>query len=162
MSYPHWDVNAAEALAEFAHAGQKDKAGVPYIEHPARVVKNIVESWEYQHMGSSERSVVLMAAWLHDVFEDTNVPLQLLDDTLCPIEVFNIVAALTHWKDEPRDEYYERIKAAGPLAVLVKRADIQDNLDPSRLMLLDVPTQRRLRDKYAHALEVLTPATSEA
>lgn len=155
MMYPHWDQGTAELLALFAHSGQTDKAGQDYGEHPARVVGRLRASAEWQTLGSSDRSVVIMAAWLHDVFEDTMVPLSILYDTLCPIEVIKIVRALTHRPSEARKDYYDRIKAAGPLAVMVKVADIQDNLEPARLMLLDVETQRRLRYKYEEAIHQL-------
>lgn len=156
MTYPIWDTDTAEMLANFAHSGQEDKGGQPYIDHPARVVRNLMHREEWQRWGASERSIAIMAAWLHDVFEDTDVPFQILDDTLCPIPVMTIVEALTHRPNEPRAEYYDRIKAAGPIAVAVKLADIVDNLDPVRLMMLDVETQRRLRDKYQTAIEHLT------
>ena len=52
------------------------------------------------------------------------------------------------------DSYYARI-AAHPLALKVKRADLDDNADPQRLAMLDGTTAGRLRDKYAHARAAL-------
>lgn len=53
----------AKALARFAHFHQKDKAGLPYIEHPLRVLVTV------QARGC--QPYVQMAAVLHDVPEDT-------------------------------------------------------------------------------------------
>ena len=58
------DVDTAKAWAERLHQGQKDKAGKPYIDHPARVAGRLKKA---------EEKVV---AWLHDTVEDTGLPLQ--------------------------------------------------------------------------------------
>ena len=50
-------------LAEFAHYGQEDQAGHPYIEHPKRVLKAVQQDGAPPY--------VQMAAILHDVTEDT-------------------------------------------------------------------------------------------
>jgi hypothetical protein len=76
---------------------------------------------------------------------------------MVPIDVIKLVAALTHHKNEPRVAYYERVKEAGPLAVMIKLADIADNLSPERLDRLDPETQDRLKAKYAKAIEALNP-----
>ena len=157
MSYPQWSFDAAYSLALFAHSGQKDKAGKSYILHAVRVSKILEQDPEYMALGSSSQSVALSAAFLHDVLEDTLVTEEMLNDLLCPLEVIKIVVALTHRKNEPRMDYYRRVVEAGPLAVMVKRADILDNLDDSRLALLDEHTQERLRDKYTLALAAISP-----
>lgn len=53
----------AIALAEFAHRNQLDKAGLPYIEHPRRVLETV--------KSQGVQPYVQMAAILHDVPEDT-------------------------------------------------------------------------------------------
>ena len=50
----------ARAIAEKAHADQVDKAGEPYIGHPAHVVASV------------EGDKAKAEAWLHDVVEDTS------------------------------------------------------------------------------------------
>ena len=57
------DTQAAKALAEKQHLGQTDKAGSPYITHPARVA---------ERLETDEEKVV---AWLHDTVEDTGLSL---------------------------------------------------------------------------------------
>lgn len=60
-------IRKAYDLAEQAHGGQKRKSGEPYIIHPISVAKILVE------LGMDTESVA--AALLHDVVEDTDVPL---------------------------------------------------------------------------------------
>ncbi len=60
-------IERAYALAEQSHAGQRRRSGEPYITHPVYVASLLVE------MGLDTES--LCAALLHDVVEDTGVPL---------------------------------------------------------------------------------------
>jgi len=124
---------AAQRIATVAHAGQVDKAGRPYITHPARVAARVA---------GDDHAVAV--AWLHDVVEDTTVTLADLREQF-PAEV---VAAVD-------DEYYARVRRV-PLALTVKLADLADNSDPQRLARLDDATRERLVAKYARARAELT------
>jgi len=138
-------VDAAERLATRAHAGQVDKSGQPYIGHPARVA-----ALARNHGGGEPVEVV---AWLHDVIEDTAVTREEIEEAF-GTEIADGVHALTRRADDEGDLYYERV-AVNPIALAVKRADIEDNLDPVRTAQLDTLTRQRLAAKYAHALAVL-------
>jgi (p)ppGpp synthase/HD superfamily hydrolase len=129
-------------LARRAHEGQVDKSGNPYIDHPLRVMTRVD--------GVAEQ----MAAVLHDVVEDTTVTLDELLDLECPAIVVRAVEALTHFPDEPQSAYLARV-AANPIALVVKRADIGDNLSPDRTALLEPGERERLREKYETALRLL-------
>ncbi|HWO62570.1 MAG TPA: HD domain-containing protein [Umezawaea sp.] len=129
-------------LARRAHEGQIDKSGNPYIDHPLRVMTRVD--------GEAEQ----MAAVLHDVVEDTTVTLDELADLECPAVVVRAVEALTHFPDEPQSAYLARV-AADPIALVVKRADISDNLSPDRTALLEPAERERLREKYETALRLL-------
>jgi (p)ppGpp synthase/HD superfamily hydrolase len=129
-------------IAREAHEGQVDKSGKPYIGHPLRVMAGVVST--------AER----MAAVLHDVVEDTPVTLDDLAAQGCPPDVVAAVGALTHLEEEPQATYLARV-AADPIARVVKRADIADNLSPHRIAQLDQATRERLRAKYANALRLL-------
>ena len=132
-------------MALWAHQGQLDKAGQPYIYHPWRVANRVARE------GGSYRTVA--AAWLHDVLEDSNITESMMEEAVGP-EITRIVLALTHHRWEPYSEFIDRVLSV-PGAKSVKRADILDNLDPKRLMHLDEETQARLRKKYVSALEQL-------
>lgn len=153
------------ALAEFAHRNQTDKAGMPYIEHPMRVMKAV------QVQGCLP--YVQMAAVLHDVTEDTAFTCDMLRELGVPeaaVEIVRLVdrdASLAEWKilnetyenhesfPDANTYYYDQIKK-NPGAVQVKLADIGDNLQPWRLAYLPSETQERLRTKYAKAIELLS------
>jgi (p)ppGpp synthase/HD superfamily hydrolase len=65
-------VKRAINLAASAHNGQTRKDGVtPYIVHPARVADAV--AFHAPMVGVRNRDLVLSAAWLHDVLEDTDV-----------------------------------------------------------------------------------------
>ena len=101
----------ARAIAEKAHAGQVDRCGAPYIDHPAHVASRV--------QGDAAKAV----AWLHDVVEDTDVTLDDLREAGLSEEVVAGVAAMTHHEDEPYLDYVRRAKA-DPLARQVKLQDL--------------------------------------
>lgn len=135
-------VEIAYRIAESAHAGQVDKSGAPYIEHPVRVARAVA-------MGSSDERAHAVAL-LHDVVEDSSVSSDDLLSAGMPADVVEAVLALSHRPHEPRAEYYARVRA-NPLALFVKRFDVADNSDPRRLALLPDDVRERLEKKYANA-----------
>ncbi|ORT54812.1 phosphohydrolase, partial [Frankia sp. KB5] len=64
------------------------------------------------------------------------------------------VDALSHREGEPVPDYLARV-AADPLAVVVKRADIQDNADPARLRRLPPEDAARLSARYVDRCRIL-------
>ena len=140
-------VDDASQIAYVWHDGQLDKGGKPYIQHPERVALSV-----FQAGGTEEQE---MAAWLHDIIEDTDVTGEMLIAWSVPWDVLQMVHALTHQPNERNSIYYERIRGV-PDAVLVKLCDIWDNLDPTRMCYFDDATQQRLRNKYGQALIALS------
>jgi (p)ppGpp synthase/HD superfamily hydrolase len=143
----NWTLPRIEALATTAHLGQTDQAGQAYIEHPRRVAEAVTQR------GGSELEIA--AAWLHDVAEDTELTLDVLEALGLSNELVAAVDALTMRHGETRDEYYTRVQA-NPTALAVKLDDINDNADPDRLDRLDETTRARLEAKYAKARARLT------
>ena len=136
-------VAIAERIAREAHAGQTDKSGRPYIEHPAHVAAAVAEH------GPQAQCV----AWLHDVIEDTQVtPADLLAAGL-PQEVVDAVLAMTHREGETYFDYVLRAKQ-NPLARAVKLADLAHNMDLSRLAEIR-PRDLERQAKYQRAVELL-------
>ena len=113
-------IERAIEIAATAHAGQRDKAGQPYIFHPLRVMLRVD--------GAHEQ----MAAVVHDVVEDTSVTLDNLAQEGFPSEVLRAIAALTKLPGETRLEAAARA-AADPVARKVKLADNAENMDLSRI-----------------------------
>lgn len=157
------EIQYAEYISGAVHALQVDKAGKPYSSHPARVVLNLQSLPEYQELSDSQKSAATAAAWLHDVVEDSGtngfpaVTLGHLMSRNISMEALEVIALLTRPEDnssDTQDAYYQGI-LTNPLALLVKWADIADNLNEKRLSLLPQAIQQKARAKYAHALEVL-------
>ena len=139
----------AQRLAIGAHEGQTDKTGAPYWTHPERVARRVRELYP----DAPDEAVAV--AWLHDVIEDTPWTARGLLDAKFPSQVVYAVVALTRTDDVPDDAYYAGILRAGGLALMVKHADITDNLDEQRLAALPPATAARLRAKYAKSLDAL-------
>ncbi|MFN8378871.1 MAG: GTP pyrophosphokinase [Anaerolineae bacterium] len=123
-------VEDAISLAVRAHAGQKDRYGQPYILHVLRVVARVFDP------------PAQMTAALHDVVEDTAVTLDELRLMGYPEPVLDAVDCLTRRDSETYDAFIERI-APNPLAVRVKLADLEDNMDLRRSGQLDVEAAER-------------------
>ena len=68
-------IDRAIMIASIAHAGQKDKAGKPYILHPLRVMLTVASD---KHATDEQKIVAV----LHDVIEDTYVQEQHLTELL--------------------------------------------------------------------------------
>lgn len=135
----------AEAIATILHRGQADKNGDDYIEHPRRVAARFDP-----HAAPFEHA----AAWLHDTVEDCDILPDDLRDAGIPGPVVDAVILLTRREGVDPDGYY-RVIRRDPIALHVKLADIDDNLDLARTAQLDAPTRERLAAKYAHARELL-------
>jgi (p)ppGpp synthase/HD superfamily hydrolase len=128
-------IKAAADHASQAHKGQlrKDRR-TPYITHPARVAA-LVGMFNGSH-------VAIIAAWLHDVYEDCTPAWILKTDTLIeelqlPADerqnIATIVVALTKKntikeKSARLSNSLDRILDAPPEATLVKLCDRIDNL----------------------------------
>ena len=133
----------AIAIAAEAHAGQKDRAGAPYILHPIRLMIQM----------DSENA--MMAAVLHDVVENSVWTLDDLRKEGFSNEVLNAVDSLTH-KDKEEEDYWDYIQRAksDPIAIKVKLADLEDNLNPDRLNEVTEKDEKRF-DRYRKAQEML-------
>jgi hypothetical protein len=110
----------AIAIAAQAHQDQKDRAGLPYILHPLRVM---------QQMDNENEKI---AATLHDVIESTSWTLEQLKTAGFSKEVLKIVECLTRDAEEPYESYIDRV-SEDSIATKIKLADLEDNMDLRRL-----------------------------
>lgn len=134
-------VQIAYEIAKKAHAGQVDKAGVDYIQHP-QTVASFVKTPEEK-----------AAAYLHDTLEDTDVTAEHLVNAKIPLNVVEAVQLLTHDKSQDYFEYLEKVKQ-NPISKAVKLADLKHNSDVSRLETVTLKDEKRL-EKYKSAIEYL-------
>lgn len=141
-------------LATTAHEGQVDKLGEPYLRHVLRVARRVTEHVHNNiEMHTVERNQIIAIAYLHDVIEDTKITADVLLSHFNS-RIVDAVVALTHLPNEYSYDYLDRVKLNRD-AVIVKLADVADNMDPYRLQRLDPATRERLIRKYTNALEAL-------
>lgn len=122
------DLDRALEIALDAHSGDTDKANEAYIRHPLRVM---------QAMDTKTERIV---ALLHDVVEDSEYTLDEIEQEFNK-EICDAVDCLTKDENKRKEmddtEYYleEFIEdaAENEIARKVKRADIEDNMDLTRL-----------------------------
>ena len=130
-------------LATHAHAGQTDKAGMPYILHPLAVAAAVQND-----------PCARIVAVLHDVLEDTDTTAEdLLGAGISPLVVDGVIA-ITKVRGEAYSVYIDRI-LDNQLAKKVKVADIRHNM--SRFAALKPSDAGRLAKKYVAALKRLAP-----
>lgn len=135
---------AIEIAAE-AHAGQTDKAGSPYISHSLRVALGFIRG------GDEDRAVI---AVLHDVIEDSAVTADDPRDQGFSAPIVAAIEALPRNDGEPYSDFILRA-VANELARPVKIADLQDNLDRTRMAKLPPRKREKLLAKYEGALNIL-------
>ena len=128
-------------IAAKAHAGQKDKAGAPYIFHPLRVMLSL---------SSPEEQIT---AVLHDVIENSDVKLEDIRREGFSTTVVMALASVTRRPSEPYNQYIVRA-AANPIGRRVKLADLEDNCDLSRLPKPTRSDHDRIV-KYRRAIELI-------
>ena len=136
----------AIAIASHAFRKKVDKGGQPYILHCLRVMNAV----------RTESVHVQCAAVLHDLLEDCPETWDILrlarngfsEDTI------RMVDLLTHRDDEPYEKYIKRI-ASNLGATAIKKADLRDNSDITRLKGLTKKDLDRI-EKYHRAYTYLS------
>lgn len=121
----------AITIALKAHKGKKDKGGNPYILHPLRIMVS---------MDTLEEKIV---AVLHDVIEDSDISIEHLTKLKFPESITNAIALLSKTKNQDYNDYINSIKK-NKLATKVKIADLEDNMNLSRLKSITEKDKQRL------------------
>ena len=136
------NLERAIEIAQEAHKGVKDRGGHDYINHPIRVM----------HAMSNDQEKIV--AILHDVVEDSDWTFDRLKEEGFEDSVIQSLRCVTKYSEE--EDYQEFIKraATNKIATKVKMADIEDNLDLSRLGTLTEKDLTRI-EKYKKALKYL-------
>lgn len=134
-------LDKAAAICVAKHAGQRDKTGNAYFQHPMRVAMRCRTDEEK------------MVALLHDTIEDTDVTLEFLLAEGFPQTVVEGILSVTKCEGETYEAFVARAKK-DPLGRIVKLHDLEDNLDVLRLTELDAAMTSRY-NKYLKAYRFL-------
>lgn len=129
-------------IAKEYHAEQLDKGGNPYIEHPVAVAEKV------------DTELEKCVALLHDVIEDTDLTSEDLLKMGVPSVVVEKVLIVTHNPNEPYNDYIKRV-AKDLVAINVKLADIEHNMDLSRIPNVSQRDLDRVENKYRKNYEYL-------
>ena len=137
------NLERAIEIAVSAHKGVKDKGGNPYILHPFRVMLSL---------NSEEEKIVGV---LHDVVEDAeDWTFEKLQDEGFSTQILEGLQSVTKTsEDENYDEFVQRA-LTNAIGRQVKIADIKDNLDVTRLDILNEKDMKRLQS-YKKSLKIL-------
>ena len=131
-------------LSAKGHLKQLDKGDNAYILHPLRLMHQFTDI------------ELMIIAVLHDLIEDTDISLDDLIKYGFTTRVILALDALTHRKGETYYDYVLRI-AANADATAVKKADLKDNSDITRLKNPRLTTVDMLRlEKYANTYQFLS------
>ena len=116
---------------------KKDKGGNPYLSHLLYVSNNVP--------GRNAKVVGL----LHDIIEDTIITSEDLLLINFPENIVDSVLIVTRKNDESYDEFIERIiKSKNKVALMVKKVDIENNMDLSRIENVSKKDIDRVEIKY--------------
>jgi hypothetical protein len=129
------------------HAGQTDKIGQAYFQHPMRVAL---------HCDTTEQKIV---ALLHDTIEDTPVTPEYLLEQGFSQTIVDAVRSVTKRDGESYEDFIKRA-AENPIGRVVKLHDIEDNLNVLRLNEVNAEDAQRLT-KYLAAHRFLADYVPE-
>lgn len=138
-------LSLAVEVAKKYHEGMTDRAGKPYLFHLTSVSNSVLPLGE-------DYAVVGM---LHDTLEDTKMTKESLI-SMFGRDIADAVSLLTHDPGIPYLDYVRNVKNSGnPLAIAVKKADLRNNMDLTRLPNVTDRDLKRV-EKYKKAYAILT------
>jgi GTP pyrophosphokinase len=127
-------------FAKKSHKGQFRRDGKPYYKHPLAVAKFLAKK-------GIKTYIMLTAALLHDVIEDTEHTYRDIRDEFGK-EVADTVEVLTRKEDETYYDFIHSIGESGNLYALeIKIQDILHNMSDLK--------ECSLKDKYRFAIALL-------
>lgn len=138
-------LSLAVEVAKKYHEGMTDRAGKPYLFHLTYVSNSVLPLGE-------DYAVVGM---LHDTLEDTKMTKESLI-SMFGRDIADAVSLLTHDPGIPYLDYVRNVKNSGNhLAIDVKKADLRNNMDLTRLPKVTKEDLKRV-EKYKKAYSILT------
>jgi len=124
-------ISKAKDLATIAHEGQFRKfSGEAYVEHPKRVAQTVLKYKDSKHLDS-----LIAAALLHDVVEDTDVTLDVIEkefDRLVASLVDELTSDEKITKDQKAQYLSEKMEKMSSWALVIKLSDRLDNVSDLR------------------------------
>lgn len=135
-------INKAKKLAFEYHKDQCDRAGKSYLDHLKTVADGL----------SIKEEDYICTAWLHDIVEDHNYPVEKIRAEFGN-KIASAVMAISKIKGESYQDYLNRVKS-NDIARIVKLSDLAHNMQLSRLPKVTSKDLQRV-EKYKKAKEFL-------
>lgn len=154
---------AADNLVREKFKDKKDRGNHPYIHHLEYVLDKMYESRKAECGYDTNSTLWLfwtkccIVGILHDILEDTPTTISELRDIGCDDEIIRAIQILTRDDDKKSvSDYIEYIKKVkeNPIARRVKIADLESNMDITRLSKLSDHDLERLK-KYFYSWKYL-------
>ena len=136
----------ARQIVMHAFANKTDKAGKPYVDHLFRVASKVPD-----HGVDHELKTI---AILHDLLEDCPEWTEGALRVFFSDRVVDTVIMLTRGRSESYDAYIERI-LKDSWACRVKKADLEDNMDLTRLSYLNEKDIDRIKKYHEAYIKIL-------
>lgn len=146
-------IDKAVLVATQVHLDQTDLGGNPYILHPIRVLAAV--EMKIRDLNIKDTESVLCSAVLHDCIEDCDdkdAMYVIIEKEFGPT-VSKAVDSLTRRPNETWKHYMTRVKKHWSPRI-IKMADLDDNLDNSRLKVI-TETDMNRNKMYQKALNEL-------
>ncbi len=125
----------AELIVRAVFKNIKDKGGNPYLDHLYYVSDNLKDI------------NMKIVGLLHDLIEDTDITYNDLLEVGFTKNIIDAVELLT--KKEEYDKYIDRIiNSNNKIALMVKKVDLENNMDLSRIKKPTSKDYDRLNNKY--------------
>lgn len=141
-------------LIHIAHENQTDKAGNPYTEHLERVAFNAQKNTDL------EPNKAFICGLLHDIIEDTQYTADDLRNFKFDDDVVDAVITMTHDKDVAYHDYIINI-SKNEISKQVKIADLEDNMNITRLKSFSVQKDGQRLKKYFYSYKFLIGEITE-
>lgn len=137
----------AEQIIDEAFRGKTDKAGAPYYVHLYAVARKAKEC-----RAADDR--IYIAGLLHDILEDCPEWTEKALRCLFPALIVNTVVELTRQPGEAYTEYIERIRDSNDWVRIIKKADLEHNMNISRLPVLTDEDFARLKKYHESYIKI--------
>lgn len=154
MNLSKVELNAVHLIEKY-FKDKKDKGGNDYFTHLWTVAMEVKkEAYKEVNDKNSSKGIfyqkAVIVALLHDILEDTDCTEDELREIGCDDEIIEAIKSVTRSKDE--QYYFDFIERASKndIGRLVKKYDLENNMDVRRLKTFGDYEQKRLK-KYWYA-----------
>ncbi len=139
------NTHCADLLAQRAHGTSRTKTGILFIDHVRRVAAR---------MRTDPDGDAVPAALLHDTVEKGSFEWADLRAAGAGDRLMGVIDALTERPGEPEEHYLARC-AADPLALRIKRADIQDKIDANDMSRMTATARHHVETRARRRIDLL-------